>query len=84
MVTDRSGLSVPLECPQRGLQGAGELVGKQEVDILTVKEVLEILNYIYFRNTGNFHSQCQFLLQIVFSCIGWWGHEADASSVPSK
>lgn len=59
-------------------------VSKRWTNMLTLKEVLEILNYIYFRNTGNFQSQCHFLLQIVFSCIGWWGHEADASSVPSK
>lgn len=52
--------------------------------MLTVKEALEILNYISFRNTENFHSECQFLLKIVFSCIGWWEQDAAASLITSK
>lgn len=30
---------------------------------MTVKETEEILDFVSFRNTGNFHAKCQFLPQ---------------------
>ena len=67
--TKRPALSIMLECLQWGLQGLGGfffLVGKNWTKMMTIKEALEILDSVSFRNTGNFHSKCQFLLKIHF------------------
>ena len=72
IATKKPALSILLECLYWELQGLGVYwVGKNWTKMMTINETLEILDSVSFRNTGNFHSKCQFLLKIYFSCIGW-------------